>query len=93
MEFDGSGQSRPVKCSVWKFYKVAFRLSGILRQALMGNQPISNWLSKILHNAENKFVTETKKRKTINLQDTEHLASLTAMDSHRASACKAVTAH
>jgi hypothetical protein len=62
-DFDRSSQSKNFKCSIWKFYKVAFRLSGILRQALLGNQSISNWLSKIFHNAENKFITETKKGK------------------------------
>jgi hypothetical protein len=60
-EFDRTHQGKNLKCSIWKFYKVAFRLSSILRQALLGNQSISNWLSKIFHNAENKFITETKK--------------------------------
>jgi hypothetical protein len=62
-EFDRSHQDKLFKCSICKFYKVAFRLSGTLRQALLGNQPISSWLTKIFHNAENKFITETKKGK------------------------------
>lgn len=60
-EVNKAPQGKQFKCSIWKFYKVAFRLSGLLRQAMLGNQPISNWLSKILYNAENKFITETKK--------------------------------
>lgn len=62
-DFDRNRQDKNVKCSICKFYKVAFRLSGILRQVLIGNQPISNWLSKFFHNAEKKFITETKKGK------------------------------
>jgi hypothetical protein len=62
-EFDRSSQDKLFKCSICKFYKVAFRLSNILRQALIGNQPISIWITKILHNAENKFITETKRGK------------------------------
>lgn len=61
--FDKSRPEKGFKCSICKYYKVAFRLSGILRQAILGNQPVSNWLSKILHNAERKFITETKKGK------------------------------
>jgi hypothetical protein len=59
--FDRNLPGKNFKCSICKFYKVAFRLSGILRQALLGNQSISNWLSKIFHNAEKKLITETKK--------------------------------
>jgi hypothetical protein len=59
--FDRNLPDKNFKCSICKFYKVAFRLSGILRQALLKNHPISNWLSKIFHNAEKKFITETKK--------------------------------
>jgi hypothetical protein len=62
-DFDRNRRDKNFKCSICKFYKVAFRLSGVLRQALLGNQSISNWLSKIFHNAENKFITETKKGK------------------------------
>ena len=62
-EINRTLQGKQFKCSIWKFYKVAFRLSGLLRQAMLGNQPISIWINKILHNAENKFITETKKGK------------------------------
>src|SRR5436190_20343176 len=51
------------KCSVWKFYKVAFRLSHLLRQVLQGNLSIGNWLKKIIYQAEKKYFTETKKEK------------------------------
>lgn len=47
-EINRTLQGKQFKCSIWKFYKVAFRLSGLLRQAILGNQPISNWINKIL---------------------------------------------
>lgn len=52
------------KCSVWKFYKVAFRLSHLLRQVIQGDLPVGKWLKKIIHLAEKKYFTETKKGKT-----------------------------
>lgn len=51
------------KCSVWKFYKVAFRLSNLLRQALLNNQSDILWLDKLLLNADMKYFTEIKKGK------------------------------
>ena len=51
------------KCSVWKFYKVAFRLSNLLRQTLLNYQSDLLWLEKLLFNAEKKYFTEIKKGK------------------------------
>ena len=52
-----------VNCSVWKFYKVAFRLSHLLRQAILKRKSFDLWLMKILHIAVKKYRTETKAQK------------------------------
>lgn len=52
------------KCSVWKFYKVAFRLSNLLRQNLLFYKEDSIWTEKLLINAEKKYFTEIKAGKT-----------------------------
>jgi len=51
------------KCSIWKFYKVAFQLSGLLRQALLNLQSPSVWISKLVGKAERKYLTELKNKK------------------------------
>lgn len=51
------------KCSIWKFYKVAFRLSNLLRQTLFSHKSPLLWINKLLDQAENKFFTEIKKDK------------------------------
>ena len=50
------------KCSVWKFYKVAFRLSNLLRQILLTRKPTSCWLDELIKKAEKKYLTETKNK-------------------------------
>ena len=52
-----------VKCSTWKFYKVAIRLSGLLRQAILKQKSIEPWLNQILKKADKKYYTETKPMK------------------------------
>lgn len=51
------------KCSVWKFYKVAFRLSNLLRQILFTRKSPSSWLAELIKKAEKKYFTETKNKK------------------------------
>lgn len=57
-------QNLNTKCSVWKFYKVAFRLSGLLRKAIMKKRSINAWLELILKKADMKYYIETKPKKT-----------------------------
>lgn len=56
-------QDKRYKCSIWKFYKVAYRLSSLLRQALCYRTAPSNWLTHLVTKAEKKFLTETKTTK------------------------------
>ena len=56
-------QSIKVKCSIWKFYKMAYRVSGIFRNVIFGALPISEWMTMLLRNAETKYKTETRKGK------------------------------
>lgn len=51
------------KCSVWKFYKAACRLSNLLRQILLTQKPTSLWITELLAKAEKKYFTETKNKK------------------------------
>lgn len=51
------------KCSIWKFYKVACRLSNLLRQTLCYRTAPSYWLTHLVAKAEKKFITETKTTK------------------------------
>jgi hypothetical protein len=53
-----------VRCSFWKFYKVAFRLSAQLRQAFQGQKPVQEWFEKLIQLASRKYRTEVKKGKT-----------------------------
>ncbi|WP_254157982.1 IS4 family transposase [Chryseosolibacter indicus] len=51
------------KCSIWKFYKVAFLLSGLLRQVLHNVKSPVDWIAKLIANAERKYLTELKNKK------------------------------
>jgi hypothetical protein len=55
------------KCSVWKFYKVAYRLNNLLRQALGYRTSPTQWVIHLITKAEKKFATETKNTK-LNVQ-------------------------
>jgi len=52
------------KCSIWKFYKVAFRLSNLLRQILLSRKRPSLWITELIKQAEKKYFTETKNKKS-----------------------------
>ena len=52
------------KCSTWKFYKVAIRLSRLLREAIMKRKTIEPWIDLILKKAKTKYFTETKSKRT-----------------------------
>ena len=60
------------RCSLWKFYKVAFRLSTILRQSLITRKPPNSWISQLINTAERKLFTETKNNK-LNTQEVLHM--------------------
>jgi len=51
------------KCSIWKFYKVAFRLSNLLRQILLTRKRPSSWIAELIKKAEKKYLTEAKNKK------------------------------
>lgn len=53
-----------IRCSVWKFYKVAFRLSGHLRQIFLRQTSAEEWFGKLINLANRKYRTELKKGKT-----------------------------
>lgn len=55
-----------IRCSVWKFYKVAYRLSAHLRQVFLGLKPVKEWFEKLIKLATRKYRTELKKGKTDN---------------------------
>jgi hypothetical protein len=52
------------KCSTWKFYKVAIRLSRLLREAIVKRKSIELWIDLILKRANTKYFTETKSKRT-----------------------------
>jgi hypothetical protein len=56
-------QQMKTKCSPWKFYKVAIRLSNLLRQAILKRNPLEYWFSQIIKKANKKYFTETKPQK------------------------------
>ena len=56
-----------IKCSVWKFYKVACRLSLQLRQVFREQKSVTEWVSKLFSLANKKYCTEVKKGKPDNL--------------------------
>ena len=56
-------QGLQIKCSYSKFFKTAFRLSVWLRYAIFFDEPITNWLIKLLHNADKKYPTEIRRGK------------------------------
>lgn len=56
------------RSSIWKFYKVACRLSFQLRQVLIGQKPVIEWFKQLIHLADKKYYTEVKKGKPDNLQ-------------------------
>lgn len=56
-------QHMNVKCSVWKFYKAAIRLSDQLRQVLLEKMAVEKWLALIAKKANEKYRTEIKKGK------------------------------
>lgn len=51
------------KCSTWKFFKAAIRVSHQLREVLFEKNPINNWLKTILSNADQRYRTEIKRGK------------------------------
>lgn len=57
-------QNKYFKCSVWKFYKVAFRLSNLLRQTLLSRKSPSFWINGLIQKTEKKYFTETKNPKS-----------------------------
>jgi len=55
-----------IRCSVWKFYKVAYRLSDHLRQVIQGQKPAREWFEKLIAFATRKYRTELKKDRSDN---------------------------
>jgi len=55
-----------IRCSVWKFYKVAYRLSTQLRQVFLGQKTVKEWFEKLFKLASRKYQTESKRGKTDN---------------------------
>lgn len=53
-----------IRCSVWKFYKVAYRLSTQLRQVFLGQKTAKEWFEKLFKLASRKYQTESKRGKT-----------------------------
>lgn len=53
-----------IRCSIWKFYKVAFRLSIHLRQVFQGQKTVKEWFEKLITLATRKYRTELKKGKS-----------------------------
>lgn len=56
-------KEKDYKCSVWKFYKAAFRLSTLLRQILMTKKSPNLWLEQLFKMGKPQLLTETKKDK------------------------------
>jgi len=51
------------KCSTWKFFKTAIRISEKLRQVLFENRPVAQWLELIIANPNRKYRTEIRQGK------------------------------
>lgn len=54
------------RCSVWKFYKVAYRLSNSLRQVLLTKKSPNLWIEQLFKVGEQQLLTETKNDKKKN---------------------------
>ncbi|MBA4056879.1 MAG: hypothetical protein C0490_19350, partial [Marivirga sp.] len=67
-----NGKNKDYKCSIWKFYKVAFRLSNLLRQILSTRKRSTFWITELIKKAERKYFTETKNKK-LSTQNVLHL--------------------
>ena len=67
-----NGKNKDYKCSIWKFYKVAFRLSNLLRQILSTRKRSSFWITELIKKAERKYLTETRNKK-LSTQNVLHL--------------------
>jgi hypothetical protein len=52
--------------SVWKFYKVAYRLSNSLRQILLTRKSPNLWIEQLFKTGERQLLTETKNDKKKN---------------------------
>jgi hypothetical protein len=63
IEKGGNKDGKPLKISEWKFFKVAMRLSSILRKAVFYGEQLEILLVKLITVAKNKCVVESKKDK------------------------------
>lgn len=61
------------KCSQWKFFKIAFRILKQLREVIFNNAPLNNWVIKIYHHPNKKYLSETKKNKISVFDSIDHL--------------------
>lgn len=57
-----------IKCSTWKFYKAAFRISKLLREVIFGEMSLEKWMTMLLGNAERKYRTEVRKGKSSSME-------------------------
>lgn len=53
-----------VKCSIWKFYKVAHQLSSLLKQVVFNHQSFAHWWNALTNEPDKRYHTETKKNKS-----------------------------
>lgn len=51
------------KCSPWKFFKAAYRMSHILKQAFFDRKSVKDWICKITLGSIKKYYTEPKRGK------------------------------
>lgn len=56
-------KEKDCRCSVWKFYKVAYRLSNSLRQILLTRKSPNPWVEQLFKTGQWQLLTETKKDK------------------------------
>lgn len=56
-------KEKDYRCSAWKFYKVAYRLSNSLRQILLTRKSPNLWIEQLFKAGQRQLLTETKKDK------------------------------
>ena len=61
-------QAKGKTCSLWKFFKHMTKSSRVLREIIMENKSMVEWLEKLINLSEWKFVRESKKGKIPHFQ-------------------------
>lgn len=66
-------QTKSKTCSIWKFFRHMTKNSQIIREIILGNKSMKEWLERIINLSEKKFARESKNGKMPHIQRLEIL--------------------